>query len=478
VTIPTCPTGECCESEETFDSLVAQGFQITQNGCNIEVCANQFDSCHWFYNQSPDWGDGSINYTITLPLWEGSLEDTCWTGELVYEFMCDGGCPQDTIFDCCLNFDTTIVVDPFNLSGGLPGNGHQEDFVDVDNDGDFDYVYGFSFNSTTHEVRYLENIGTSNNPSYSSTPISLFSDQLNPYGYDYNNDGFEDLFTIDASTYELIYHENQGSPSASFVSSPLGINLPFTFSIALEDLSGDGNVDLLYDNSATGGPGGGPLEILYYEGQTNSPALPSFNLVGNTIASPFINTIGTNVRGFHQIELFDGDCDGDIDIFYTNGSFGSGDEVWFLENYGGPTSPGNTPNLETTTPAINPYGLIGWITNFEESNIRFVDIDADGKAEAFINGGIGGDMSFFENCTSGGDTIIISDCCCESEETFDSLVAQGFLRMLLQEIIPLPYRYGKVHWKILAGLASSFTNLCAMKRLIHVTVLWLQIHQQ
>jgi gliding motility-associated-like protein len=113
VVIPECPmTDDCCASQDTFDMLVNQGFQVTQDDCSITVCANQFDTCHYFSNLSPDWGDGSIilptvlqshppnncwsytyttpgSYVITLPVWEGDIDDACWSDVLSYTFECD-----------------------------------------------------------------------------------------------------------------------------------------------------------------------------------------------------------------------------------------------------------------------------------------------------------------------------------------------------------------------------------------------------
>ena len=75
---PTCPlVDDCCQDEMAFDALVSQGLQITDLGdCTYQVCANQFEDCHWFWTVGPDWGDG----TIVLPtLTQSDSPNNCWT---------------------------------------------------------------------------------------------------------------------------------------------------------------------------------------------------------------------------------------------------------------------------------------------------------------------------------------------------------------------------------------------------------------
>ena len=49
IPIPPCDA-TCCEDEDEFLSLIALGFQVTDlDSCTYQVCANQFDTCHWFW---------------------------------------------------------------------------------------------------------------------------------------------------------------------------------------------------------------------------------------------------------------------------------------------------------------------------------------------------------------------------------------------------------------------------------------------
>jgi gliding motility-associated-like protein len=154
VVIPECPmTDDCCASQDTFDMLVNQGFQVTQDDCSITVCANQFDTCHYFSNLSPDWGDGSIilptvlqsnppnncwsytyttpgSYVITLPVWEGDIDDACWSDVLSYTFECPPSVlpcdslivtngPSTNVDSVCCSTFTIDNMDPNNRYKGV-----------------------------------------------------------------------------------------------------------------------------------------------------------------------------------------------------------------------------------------------------------------------------------------------------------------------------------------------------------------------
>ena len=106
-----CPV-ECCEDFDTFCDLIDLSWDVTFDDCEVTVKATQFDSCHWMYNVSPDWGDGSIllptispangcwtheydqpgNYNICATIYEGTMDgDTCWTKEICVPVTID--CP-------------------------------------------------------------------------------------------------------------------------------------------------------------------------------------------------------------------------------------------------------------------------------------------------------------------------------------------------------------------------------------------------
>jgi|GEM_PF-1444152 len=102
----------CCQDEDAFCDLVDLGWQVTVTGCEVKVQATQFDTCHWMWNVSPDWGDGSILlptvspangcwthtysasgvYNICAIIFEGdSLGNECWSKQLCQEVEVDCG---------------------------------------------------------------------------------------------------------------------------------------------------------------------------------------------------------------------------------------------------------------------------------------------------------------------------------------------------------------------------------------------------
>ena len=127
IPIPPCTMEELCCSgtEDEFCDLVDIGWDITIDGCNVTVKTPQFDSCHWMYNDGPDWGDGSVLLPVVTPAngtWthtynpvggsetfiicatifessDGGIEE-CWS-----KIMCD-----TIMVDCCMPIDPCIEV--------------------------------------------------------------------------------------------------------------------------------------------------------------------------------------------------------------------------------------------------------------------------------------------------------------------------------------------------------------------------------
>ncbi|MBK8668353.1 MAG: hypothetical protein IPN89_02375 [Saprospiraceae bacterium] len=109
IIIPDCGStnNSCCKDSLQFQKLLSQGWQISVNGCEVSVYVPQFDSCHWFSNGNPSWGDGtpvtnvivsaasgeifthkysaSGTYNICINVFEstdGVNVAPCWTGQL------------------------------------------------------------------------------------------------------------------------------------------------------------------------------------------------------------------------------------------------------------------------------------------------------------------------------------------------------------------------------------------------------------
>ncbi|MBK8625363.1 MAG: hypothetical protein IPN86_07305 [Saprospiraceae bacterium] len=64
----SCTTGSsCCVDKTKFDNLMAQGMNITVNGCEVTVNIPPFDTCHYIDYGGPIWGDGSIVTSLIIP---------------------------------------------------------------------------------------------------------------------------------------------------------------------------------------------------------------------------------------------------------------------------------------------------------------------------------------------------------------------------------------------------------------------------
>lgn len=126
VTLPPCDTlppqiDDCCKDSLAFCNLVNQGWTITknpQNDCEVTVTAPQFDSCHWFGTNGPEWGDGGFalpsiipatgtwshiysqsgTYNICITVYEGKdVDDFCWNKQMCTPVTVNCGSPCDTL---------------------------------------------------------------------------------------------------------------------------------------------------------------------------------------------------------------------------------------------------------------------------------------------------------------------------------------------------------------------------------------------
>ena len=292
-------------------------------------------------------------------------------------------CPTDS---CCLNFNGVTIVNPINLVGGWADTGF--DFIDADNDGDQDIL---EYN-TLGALAVISNGPPYDPPNFQLfNPISLGYNSISPSTLDYNQDGFEDFFAIELGSNAVIYYENQGIiGTPAFNAIPIGLVLPpEATDIAVGDLGNDGIADLLVHTN------GGGIVAVYYEGGCQAPATPCFSLAGNDYTTPFINLPAAPVTSINKFELFDGDCDGDLDLFMADGgALSPNPVVWYFENYGGVAPSGSLPDIENVNYLSNPFGLTGWASNSNATLLRLADVDNDQLAEAFLDAG---DMIYFDN---------------------------------------------------------------------------------
>ncbi|RMG56946.1 MAG: hypothetical protein D6717_05620 [Gammaproteobacteria bacterium] len=61
-------TDSCCTDHDEFLDKIAEGWQVSVDGCDVTLCAPQFDSsCYVLTWSSPDWGDGTPILPVISP---------------------------------------------------------------------------------------------------------------------------------------------------------------------------------------------------------------------------------------------------------------------------------------------------------------------------------------------------------------------------------------------------------------------------
>ncbi len=141
----------------------------------------------------------------------------------------------------------TGQLNPFFISDS--GDNSAPAFADLDGDGDLDLYIG----TRSGNIRFLRNIGSATNPSFTAGPgnpfgISNVGSDAKPKFVDLDHDGDLDLF-VSNSAGPTFFFRNTGSTTAlAFavpVSNPFGIENVGGFAVpSLGDADGDGDVDL------------------------------------------------------------------------------------------------------------------------------------------------------------------------------------------------------------------------------------------
>ena len=275
--------------------------------------------------------------------------------------------------NCCSLYSTSPAINPYGLSGGKSFFGM--DFIDVNGDTYMDHIY-----SNSSQLLYRLNPG---NGSNFGNEFVLTSNLREPYNCDYDNDGKEDIFGIrlTSSLPSLGFIKNLGGGSFSSFNSILTLsNVRF----AVGDVGQDGVVDLVTVNSAPSS------QIMYYEGIPGTN--PSFKSGVPWFTTNISNTFSAE---FPIPELYDIDCDGDLDLF-----LGLSGEIRSFTNNGGMIAANILPNFSTvafTTQTYNQPGGSEFITP------RYVSIDSDFFTEFIIDYNNAQQLLYFDCIASAVD---------------------------------------------------------------------------
>jgi len=256
-------------------------------------------------------------------------------------------------------------------------------FIDVDGDGDLDMIIG----DVCGGVVLFDNTGTANSPAFdvadqSANPFSLIGLGANgsPALVDIDGDLDLDVFVgaggvNNAISGDVRYYENTGTinnPSyaeRTGTDNPLDVNVGKEAGPAFVDIDNDGDFDAFV------GEGGVTInsgQINFFE-NTGSPTAPAFiERTGTDNPLSFVD-FGPGGIGDAKITFVDLDSDGDPDAF-------GGDEyglIHFFENTGSAES----AMFVEQTGTLNPFDAVDVGGN---ANPSFVDIDSDGDFDLFI----------------------------------------------------------------------------------------------
>jgi len=287
----------------------------------------------------------------------------------------DGDGDQDLVL-------APVSVDPVRLhrndgngvftdaSGNLPATvGHVRAIAagDVDSDGDLDLVLGTASTSLFggHPDRLLLNDGTGvfthaagnlPNVSDSTTSVALG---------DVDGDGDLDLLTGNEGDFlngpeQNRLSLNDGTGFFTDATSQLPAGLDATSSIALADVDGDGDLDAIVDRGSS---------VLYENDGSGSFTLSALSL-----------------PGYEALALGDVDADGDVDLMLGRGGFAAFENALFLNDGAGvfADASGNLPVLADTT----------W-------DVALADVDGDGDLDALVANGAAEANRLLENDGAG-----------------------------------------------------------------------------
>ncbi|MDG2442073.1 MAG: VCBS repeat-containing protein, partial [Luminiphilus sp.] len=222
-----------------------------------------------------------------------------------------------TLADMDSDGDLDVLAGSFNqtnklyLNNGLPfanvtplAVGADTDYTeslalgDVDGDGDLDVVAG---NSGANKL-YLNNGSTTPFSGVAGTPVgSEVDDTLSFALGDVDGDGDLDVVAGNlAQTNKLYLNNGSATPFSGVTGTDVGLILDRTYGLALGDVDGDGDLDVVAGNLAQ------PNKLYL----NNGSATPFSGVAGTTVGAATDNTA--------SLALGDVDGDGDLDIVVGN----------------------------------------------------------------------------------------------------------------------------------------------------------------
>jgi hypothetical protein len=185
------------------------------------------------------------------------------------------------------------------------------------------------------------------------------------YVCDFDQDGYQDIFTANMGSSDITWWHNDGGYPAQWTYQQIDDNVPGARSVDIADIDGDGDQDIA-------GSGFESDEIIWWRNDGGNPINWSKHVVTNSF------------DGSHSVQIADMDNDGDMDLL---GTAYMADEVSIWRNDGG------DPISWTKFVVDNEFD--GAVLAYAE------DIDGDGFMEIYGTAYIASQMALYTN--TGGE---------------------------------------------------------------------------
>ncbi|MFZ2726657.1 MAG: FG-GAP-like repeat-containing protein [Methylococcaceae bacterium] len=277
------------------------------------------------------------------------------------------------------------LTNPFDLTN--VGAYASPTFADIDGDGDLDVLVG----NSAGELLYFQNKGTATNPLFVAGSLTGLPSSAGtfttPTFVDINGDTLLDI-VVGEKDGTTVYFKNTGSdaqhPSFATTASLTGLStVGSNAHPSFTDINGDGLLDAVVGN--------GDGNIFYFE-NTGDATHPSFTYISKTTVGGANISGLTSTGGYFAAPTFvDINGDGLVDVL-----IGSQDSnLRYYQNTGSGFS----------YVSSNPFGLDKGMPRGHLVSASLVDINGDGKLDAFVGTSDGNLLLFINEPVSSTQTV-------------------------------------------------------------------------